>query len=409
MKAAAEHDVLYYEGPGPGGATGVIDALVQGSPHFRLEIICRDTPPLRQWAEILRSSGITVRSVALRNWWDLLGWFDLLGLIRLFHIFRAARLVHFHLHTPFSCIPAIMLAGLNKRCKIITTEHYISQLRYLRRRKLFIGLSLVRELKIAVLIVLKRWSLGIVDQVVTVSDANRLFMLSVFGSSLQRKLTTIPNGVDVRRFVAGSGNTPVEFNGFILNRETYRYVAVVAALNNQKGHEFLFRAIPLIRGKLENVVFLLVGDGHIRASLETLARSLGIAQNVLFTGKRTDVPAILAASELFVLPSLFEGMPLSVLEAMAAGKAVVATNVDGTAELVEDGVTGFLVPPKNSELLAQRIVQLLTDSTLCKEFGDHGRERVRRLYTIEAMCKRYSDLYELWVQRAGVPGEGQST
>jgi glycosyltransferase involved in cell wall biosynthesis len=171
-------------------------------------------------------------------------------------------------------------------------------------------------------------------------------------------------------------------------------VAVVAGLNNQKGHRYLFEAIPSVARRHPQILFLLVGDGHLRESLKTLARELGISRHVEFLGMRHDVPSILQMSDLFVLPSLFEGMPLSVLEAMAAGKAVVATDVDGTKEVVVDGETGYLVPPRNAEQLARRIDDLLSDDDRRRLFGKQGRERVATTFTTEKMAHAYALLYQ---------------
>ena len=128
---------------------------------------------------------------------------------------------------------------------------------------------------------------------------------------------------------------------------------------------------------------------------------LGIAGLVVFAGRRDDVPKLLAGCDLFVLPSLFEGMPLSLLEAMAAGKAVVATRVDGTAEVVDDGRTGVLVPPADSGALGSAMVALLTDDDRRLRMGRKGRERAAAEFDHRNMIGQYASLYETLLQDSG--------
>jgi glycosyltransferase involved in cell wall biosynthesis len=240
---------------------------------------------------------------------------------------------------------------------------------------------------------LKRYSLRFIDETITVAESNKKFMLSTFGWSSHLRVRAIPNGVDTHKYSnqKENDNCPSE-------KEDHEYTAVVVAgLNNQKGHEYLIKAIPMILTRLPRVQFLFVGDGHLRNFLETLTVSLGVQHAVRFLGWREDVTTILRSTDLFVLPSLFEGLPLSLIEAMACAKAVVATNVDGTADVVVDGVTGYLVPPKEPEQLAQKIVTLLKNRNLRQQFGRAGQERVSALFGAERMAENYASLYSKYL------------
>ncbi|MBI1806087.1 MAG: glycosyltransferase [Ignavibacteria bacterium] len=390
--------IIYFEGEVTGGVTGVIESYVPSlSDQFSFTLIYRDTPSLHLWANKFETLNVEPQPIAVRNYGDVLGWLDVGNLLRLSRAFRRAQLIHFHLHTVFSCLPAMFLAKVVGVDVLLTTEHYITQVQFLRRRKLVFPLSLLRELKIRSLMLLKRLSLKFLSSIVTVSESNHDYFLSLFGHQLEQKTRTIANGIDVEKFISMDGQKPVPDSIDVKDSNT-QIITVVAGLNNQKGHEHLLRAIPSVIEEKNNIVFLFVGDGHLRYSLESLARELGVADHIIFAGNRSDVPQILAASDLFVLPSLFEGMPLSVLEAMAASKAVVATNVDGTAEAVEDGITGFLVPSKNSAALADKIIQLLSDDQLRIEFGKRGRERVCQFYNSEYMARQYSELYQQFLK-----------
>jgi len=167
-------------------------------------------------------------------------------------------------------------------------------------------------------------------------------------------------------------------------------VLTVARLDPQKGHRYLIEAAVNVPGAL----FLLAGDGPERSALEAKSVELGLSDRVVFLGHRHDVPDFLAMCDLFVLPSLYEGLPLSVLEAMAAGKPVVATDIEGTSEAVVHQETGLLVPPANPLALAEAIRALLSDSLLSRQMGQAGKNKARRDFSAEVMMRQIADIYE---------------
>jgi glycosyltransferase involved in cell wall biosynthesis len=396
----AREIVTYFEGPASGGVTGVIDQICAPSlPGYTMRVVCRNSPALHTWVTSLRHRGIIVSRTAPPNAGDVLGFFNPVGLLRICGAVRRAAVVHFHLHTPFSCLPGILLTRAVSRATIVTTEHYISQIRFLRRRKRGFPLSAVRALRIRLLMALKAFSLRCVHHTVTVSSSNRTFLLHTFGGEFAERVSVVPNGIDVQRFAAAGDDDGV-LGRYIPDVSQKLVVATVAGLNNQKGHEHLMRAIPAIVREIPVAVFLFAGDGHLRTTLEDLAHSLDIAPHVIFAGHVSDVPAVLRGSALAVLPSLFEGMPLSVLEAMAAGRAVVATDVDGTAEVVVPGRTGILVPASNSDALAAAIVVLLKDPDRRQAMGDEGRARARDVFSAEEMRRKYYSLYAHLIRSA---------
>ncbi len=390
MKYGRIELVIYHEALSSGGVTAVIgDILGSAVRHFETIVICRDNPEMRKWEKTCNSSNVLFAHTALRNRFDLLGWLDVSNILRNIRTIRRGKVLHCHLHTPFSCIPIIIVAGIFSHAHIITTEHYISQIKYIRRRELSPVKALLREMKICALMFLKRTSFRFVETIVTVSDSNRDFMISMFGESIAPKLLSIPNGTDTGKYDQTAGERDMN-----LHRERSSHLVVtVAGLNNQKGHEYLLRAIPSVIKEVPDAKFAFVGDGHLRSHLEELAANLGIANSVEFMGWRSDVSSILKVGDLFVLPSLFEGLPLSLIEAMAAWMPVVATDVDGTHDVVVEGVTGFLVPPKNPEALSQRIADLLGNEKMRTKFGKAGRERAEKYFSRERMSNEYSALY----------------
>ncbi len=166
-------------------------------------------------------------------------------------------------------------------------------------------------------------------------------------------------------------------------------VLTVARLDEQKGHQYLLAAAAHV----PQAQFVLAGDGPLRASLEAQARSLGLEQRVKFLGYRSDIPDLLAGCNVFVLPSLYEGLPLSILEAMSAGKPVIATQIGGTDEAVIPGETGLLVPPADPTALAAAIQRVLDDRPFARRLALAGRARVEREFSAATMVQQVTNVY----------------
>lgn len=182
--------------------------------------------------------------------------------------------------------------------------------------------------------------------------------------------------------------------------EEARIVGVVANLIHYKGHRFFLQACQEVKRKYPAVCFLLIGDGPLRGALEGLARKLGLDKDVLFLGSRQDIPQLLALMDVAVLPSLEEGFPNAILEAMAARKPVVATRVGGVPEVVIHGETGLLVPPKDPPALAEAIIELLGDPKRAEEMGKAGRDRVKKEFGLDRMIREMEGLYEELITRS---------
>jgi glycosyltransferase involved in cell wall biosynthesis len=183
-----------------------------------------------------------------------------------------------------------------------------------------------------------------------------------------------------------------------------RLGVVVSRLNPLKGIEYFLEAAARVIGEFPEFRFLVVGDGidrGYRDSLERYAARLGLERRVLFTGFRMDVAAVLAGSEVSVLPSLSEGLSNTLLESMAAGVPVVATRVGGNAEAVAEGETGLLAPPRDPEALAAAIRTLLADRELAARFGQAGRRRVEMHFSVPRLVADTERLYRELLARAG--------
>lgn len=201
------------------------------------------------------------------------------------------------------------------------------------------------------------------------------------------KIEVVYNSVDVKRFEV---SPPPDLRDELGAGDGRPLVLTAARLSDQKGHPTLLAAAA----EVPEAVFAIAGDGPERSRLEALAERLGVADRVRFLGSRDDVPELLAAADVFALPSLYEGTSLAVLEAMAARRAVVSSAIGGTDELIEDGRSGLLVPPGDAGALAAALRRLLGDRELREGLAGRARERVERDFTQAAMADRVIAAYE---------------
>jgi glycosyltransferase involved in cell wall biosynthesis len=172
-----------------------------------------------------------------------------------------------------------------------------------------------------------------------------------------------------------------------------RVVLTVGRLTPLKGLDYLLNAWQVVASTVPDVTLVIVGNGEREAELKTQAAALGIEGRVVFAGFRTDVPALLARADLFVLSSLWEGLPMAAIEAMAAGCPVVATAVGGVPEVVESGVTGLLAPPQDAAALATMLIRLLSDHELSGALACAAAGHVQTRYTREAMVAATREVY----------------
>ncbi len=170
-------------------------------------------------------------------------------------------------------------------------------------------------------------------------------------------------------------------------------VLSVGRLTSQKGHWILLEAIPEILADFPHAVFVLVGDGPLRQELEELVSKLGITNSVRFLGTRRDVLALLHAADVFVLPSVSEGLPIAMLEAMAMGLPVIASNLEGITSVIVDGQHGLLFPVGEVKSLSLSLVKLLEDAELRSQVARESKKLVSERYSLEKMCEEYEGLF----------------
>jgi glycosyltransferase involved in cell wall biosynthesis len=210
------------------------------------------------------------------------------------------------------------------------------------------------------------------------------------------RIEVVHNAVALERF---GSPPPPGLRAELTGGRELALVLTLARLTEQKGHPTLLRAAA----ELPEAVFAFAGDGPLRPELEREAARLGVEDRVRFLGHREDVPDLLAASDVFALPSLYEGSSLALLEAMAAGRAVVSSSIGGTAELIEDGANGLLVPPGDVGALSSAIRRLLRDDGLRARLGAEGRDRVEASFAERATADAVEGVY------SEVLGDGRHT
>jgi glycosyltransferase involved in cell wall biosynthesis len=234
------------------------------------------------------------------------------------------------------------------------------------------------------LALMERFSAFFTNKIICVSAHDRQLALE-FKVAKPEQLVVIHNGLDPQPFSQRDKRRAKQEFGW----EEISIVTFVGRLASPKEPLVLLEALQ----HLEKTRVVIVGDGPMRPELEVYAKQYGLSEKVLLLGMREDVPKILAASDIFVLTSRWEGLPLVIIEAMLAGLPVVATQVGGVSELVEDGVTGLLVPRSDPIALAHALKKLLTDETRGQQLGEMGHHRALERFTLAGMLEKYHRLY----------------
>jgi glycosyltransferase involved in cell wall biosynthesis len=248
---------------------------------------------------------------------------------------------------------------------------------------------------------LNRWTSRWDDGVVAVCEPVRQAELERGGGPPER-VKVLYNCVDVEQISALASADSGRLRSELGIPDGSLVVGMVGRLHPTKGVDVLLQAMQSIARDGFQARLVVVGDGPLKEDLMRTAGRLAIADVTIFTGSRSDVPALLGALDLLVLPSLWEGLPLAILEAMAARLPVVATDVGGNSEAVVDGVTGLLVPPGDVPALSRAIRQLATDGAQRRQMGQAGYERALRLFSAQTVANRFAELYLALLAEKGV-------
>ncbi len=239
-------------------------------------------------------------------------------------------------------------------------------------------------------IALERWAARFTDRIIALTDAEAAQHLAL-GIGRPDQFVTIPSGVDLVALRAAAGDGP-QLRRSLGVADDAPLLGAVSRLVPIKGLQHLIAAMPEILRRFPDAHLAIAGDGEERAALEAQAAALGVAPRVRFLGFRRDPGAVIACLDVFVLPSLNEGLGKVLVEAMGLGVPVVATRVGGVPDVVEDGRQGLLVPPADPAALAKGVAAILEDRPRAAAMGEAGMARAR-LFSAEVTLQRYAALY----------------
>lgn len=296
------------------------------------------------------------------------------ALTMMFGLFRVLleerpTVFHAHLNWQGACGYGLLAAAALRIPAVVATNHSFVE----------VPLSRVGRLKSRVID-------ACMDRYIAVSRGVAKSLCDALGVK-DRKLSVVPNGVPLDDY---HSRPDPQLHAEMMGRSCKHIVLTSARFVEGKGHRYLIEAAA----QVPEAVFVLAGDGPTRSEIEALASSLGVTDRVRFLGHREDIIELLSICDVFVLPSMFEGLPLTVLEAMAAGKPVIATAISGTDESIVHGESGLLVPPRNASALAVAIRTVLNDPFLAGKLAASGQERVREKFSVQNMVEGVVGIYE---------------
>ncbi|HEU4505742.1 MAG TPA: glycosyltransferase [Nitrospira sp.] len=366
--------ILLAVGLGVGGTETHILELASGIDRTKFDVTVCSLKSGGCLVEELRGRGIRV--VCLNG----AGKFDPRVLFRLWKLMREERPDVMQSFLFWANLSARVLGRLSKVVRVVCSYH----------DEIVSEGSLVR--------MIDRMTFGWSHAVVCCSEAVRRSVIRQLGAPDARQ-TIIPFGVDVGRFAVIDRVTRKELG---LDDDGPILGTVSRLVEPKKGLSVLLRAMAVLNrgGEHQGCQLLIIGEGPARESLEALSERLGLSSFVRFTGPRRDIPRILPLLDVFVLPSLYEGFGIAILEAMAAGRPVVATAVGGIPEFVVPGETGLLVEPGNAEALAEAIGCVLRDPERARLMGTRGRARVVSTFQMSTVVRRHEQVYEACLTNA---------
>lgn len=296
-------------------------------------------------------------------------------MMRMYRFFRQVRPDIVHTHHLYELVYSVAAAKL-VGAKIVHTEHEYFSLTSPKAKRLLRLLSIF------------------CDRVTAVGDEVTDYLRAEVGIPAA-KLLTISNGIDLKKFDEAHSRSKREI-GFA---ESDRVIGIVARLERAKDHKTLFGAFARLCTLFPEVRLLVVGDGSLRAELKEECRRLGIEARVTFLGTRKDIPELLKLMDVFVLSSIEEGLPISMLEAMAAGLPVIATRVGSIPDVIADGVNGLLIEPGDREALSERLLLVLQDKERARLLGVAGKNTIRQRFNLSDTLMQYKRLYTELLER----------
>ncbi|MFW9880028.1 MAG: glycosyltransferase [Candidatus Thorarchaeota archaeon] len=350
-----------------GGREKIVLELIKGLNKEKFNVYSCFLKGKGSLYEYFKQESLNIKTFNLRSGIDL-------NLIRqLRDYFKDIKADIVHIHNPGTLNYGVVSALLCKVPVIINTEHGFAKKGRLRKR---IAYNIFRNL---------------VDMNICVSN-NLKRQINKY-IIRKNRIIVLYNGVNVRSYQSETAQKVIEKYKVLGFSSSDMIVGNVARLEAVKNHVMLLRALKSVIVKHHNVKMLIVGDGTLRKVLENISQNLGVAKNVIFWGETDNVFEVSKIFDVFALSSKNEGISLTILEAMAQGIPVVATDVGGNREIVIHNETGFLVPLNDVETFSQSIIDLLIHKEKAREMGMRGQNRVNKLFNLHTMVGQIEDLY----------------
>jgi glycosyltransferase involved in cell wall biosynthesis len=349
-----------------GGAQSSLLRLIEhfDNPRFEFSVACFYNADGSVAAQI-RKIGVPVFDLGMKNKAQFS------ALANLYHLLKRERPFILHTWMFHANLPGRLFGRLTQTPVIISSERTMGQEGHFRRR-------------------LNRLTVPLTDCVICVSQSVADFASQRIGLPVER-LVVIPNGIDPNQFE----NLPAKehLRRYFNLPEKAFVIGAIGRPRPVKGYQFLLQALGALAPKFPDVLLLFVGNGPDRERLINQSQRMGLETSAIFWSDSTNIPRLLPSLNILAIPSLYEGMPNVALEAMAAGLPVVATAVGGIPEVVLEGKTGFLVPPRDPEALARAIERIMQNPAQGIRMGQAGRQRVKEQFTIQETVRKVEQLY----------------
>ena len=373
-----KHNILYvFDNMEFGGGERLFAQIINrlSDKKYKIMVACL---PTGAFIEKIEGSGARVKTVDMRNR------FNVGVILRLSNLIKRENVDIVHSQGARADFFARLASKLAKVPITISTV------------QMPVGGFDVNPIKKFIYVTLNRFSERFVDKFIVTSDTLEKTMIEKHRIEPQR-VVKIYNGVEVDKYC-------IENEEVVQRKSRYRkesgieedvpVIGVIGRLVWQKGFEYFIEAIPNILKTFNKARFLVVGEGPLENKLNVKSKMLNIEDKIIFTGFRSDIKDILASINILVMPSLLEGLPMILLEAMAMAKSIVATDIDGIKEVLNNGETGLVVPPKNPTALSEAVVGMLNYQDKAYQMGLAARMTVEQRFGADIMVKKVEDVYE---------------
>ena len=366
--------LFYTDTPIAGGAEKQMLLLADhlDKSNYQIQLVCSSFKSLDRWVQEFLDHGHRVTRLKVWHKHDPRHYFGLKKILKK----ERPDLLHIHVWNPASCRYAFW-AAQKTHTKIIVTEHDPFVLRGFKN-------------------FLKKKFLRKTNEVIAVSESNRQFLLKSY-PFLKERITTIHNGIDIKtiqkELLHFTNQEKKRIRHELFQSKNGQIILSIAALHPRKGLKYLLKAFAEVVHNFKDLKLVIVGEGPEQKELEKLSKNLGIDNKVVLLGYQQIISQLLKSSDLFVLPSIKEAFGLVLLEAMAVGVPIVATEVGGIPEIIQNHKNGELVEAANSKDLAEKIQELLKNTALREKLAFIGLHEVKK-FSVEQMAKKTQEVYD---------------